>query len=152
MSPDGTKLAVQTLEDDGQSVVWVYDLSGDTAIRRVTQEGNNSRPIWTPDGERLTFASDRDGTTSIYWQSADGSGVAERLTTAEEGTSHLPESWSPDGNVLSFAVQRGGDYGIWTLSLDGGAIPEVFYDLPESREYGSREKSAIEKSDRETSD
>ncbi len=137
LSPDGTQLAVQTLEDDGQSIVWVYDLSGDTAIRRVTQEGNNSRPIWTPDGERLTFASDRDGPTSIYWQPADGSGVAERLTTAEEGTSHLPESWSPDGNVLSFAVERGGDYGIWTLSLDGGATPEVFYDLPESIEYGS---------------
>ena len=132
LSPDGTQLAVQTIEDDGQSVVWVYDLSGDTAIRQLTQEGNNSRPIWTPDGERLTFASDRDGTTSIWWQPADGSGVAERLTTAEEGTEHWPESWSPDGNVLSFAVARGGDFSIWTLSLDSGATPEVFYHLPES--------------------
>ncbi len=137
ISPDGTQLAVQTTEDDGQSIVWVYDLSGNSAIRRLTQEGNNSRPIWTPGGERLTFASDRDGTTSIWWQPADGSGVAERLTTAEEGTRHLPESWSPDGNVLSFAVRRRRDYGIWTLSLDGGATPELFYDQPESVEVGS---------------
>ena len=132
LSPDGSQLAVQTLEDDGQSVVWVYDLSGDTAIRQLTQEGNDSRPIWTPDGERLTFASDRAGTTSIYWQSADGSGVAEPLTTAEAGVTHTPESWSPDGRTLSFDhVAAVRDASIWTLSLDGGTEPEPFYDIPD---------------------
>ena len=138
LSPDGMQLAVQTLEGDGQDVVWVYDLSGDTAIRQLTQEGNNSRPIWTPDGERLTFASDRDGTTSIWWQPADGSGVAEPLTTAQEGVQHWPESWSPDGRTLSFqAVGSDGEREIWTLSLDGEAAPEVFYTMPGSLPAGS---------------
>ncbi len=136
ISPDGTQLAVQTPEGEGQ--VWVYDLSGNSAIRQLTREGTNSRPIWTPDGERLTFASDRDGTTGIWWQSADGSGVAEPLTNAEEGVRHWPESWSPDGRTLSFqAIGSDGEREIWTLSLDGEAAPEVFYSMPGSLPAGS---------------
>ena len=90
VSPDGTQVAVQIADDaigldrggvgeDGQSDIWVYNLS-EMHSRRLTQEGNNSSPIWTRDSERITFASDRDGTASIYWQPADGSDVAERLT------------------------------------------------------------------------
>ena len=128
VSPDGNRVAVQTTDSRGRSAIWVYDLSGTTAIRRLPGQGNNSRPVWTPKDDRLTFASDREGPTSIYWQPADGSGVAERLTTAEAGTEHYPESWHPDGRTLSFAVATGADRGIWTLSLDNPKNPELFYD------------------------
>ena len=77
ISPDGTRLAVQTLEDDGRNQVWVYDLAGDTQIRRLTQDGSNERPVWTPDSKRVTFSSDREGTLGIYSQPADFSGAAE---------------------------------------------------------------------------
>ncbi len=115
LSPDGTTLAVQSVEDSGD-VIWTYDLSDDRQIRQLTFDGSNSRPIWTPDGERITFASDREGTMSLYWQPADGSAPAERLTTAEDGTSHWPGSWSPDGQVLAFTVLTGKDLEIWTTS------------------------------------
>ena len=101
LSPDGQTLVVQSVENS-ENVIWVYDLTGDTAIQQLTFEGNNHRPVWTPDGQRITFSSDRDGTMSLYWMPADGSGVAERLTTAEEGTSHWMGSWSPDGELLVF--------------------------------------------------
>jgi serine/threonine-protein kinase len=136
ISPDGRRVAVQTTGADG-SQIWTYDLSGETAIQRLTLESNNYRPIWTPDGERITFASDRDGTTSIYWQAADGSGLPERLTTAEEGTYHWPDSWSPDGNTLVFRMESNAagapnnianEMDIWTVPFDGGVPgePEVF--------------------------
>ena len=133
VSPDGTQLAIQIADEavgldrggvgeDGQSDIWVYNLS-EMHTRRLTQEGNNTSPIWTRDSERITFASDRDGTTSIYWQPADGSDVAERLTWAEEGTVHIPGSWSPEDKVLSFTGgilgRAGGGFDVWTLSLDG---------------------------------
>jgi Tol biopolymer transport system component len=134
-SPDGRRVAVQTTDASG-SQIWVYDLSGAAAIRQLTQAGNNIRPAWTPDGERLAFASDRDGTMSIYWQAANGRGVAERLTTAEEGTQHWPESWTPDGRTLSFSQFEVSklNYGIWTISADGNSEPKLFYDLPDRRE------------------
>ena len=81
LSPDGAKLVVQTAEEDG-GVLWLYDLEGDTQIQQLTFEGDNQRPIWTRDSQRITFSSDRDGTMSLYWMPADGSGAAERLTTA----------------------------------------------------------------------
>jgi WD40 repeat protein len=104
-----------------------------TQIRRLTQEGNSTHPIWTPDSRRITFASDRGGAWGIYWQPADGSGVAERLTTAAKGAQQWPESWSPDGRVLAFVNQSvsgsNGTQALRTLSLERGAT-EVFYDLP----------------------
>ena len=108
------------------------------AIRRFTlgQEGNNSRPIWTPGSDRITFTSDRDGTPSIYWQLADGSGIAERLTTAEEGTEHRPDSWSPDGRTLSFTKGPNPE-SLWTLSFDGENQPELLYDVEGTRQQGA---------------
>ena len=139
LSPDGTHLAVQTREERGQDVVWVYDLSGDTQMRRLALEGNNISPLWTPDGERITFASDRDGSWRIYAQPADGAGVAEPLTAEAEGGIRVwPDSWSPDGRTLSFSRSLTGDDGVWTLSLDGEGEPELFYDITDgSDQFGS---------------
>jgi len=122
---------VGTTDNEG-SEIWVYDLSGDTQIRQLTLGGNNLLPIWTPDGQRVTFTSDRDGKLEIYWQPADGSGLAERLATAEEGTALLAGSWSPDGKTLALMVAGGaaaGGIGVWTLSHEGETTtPEVFAD------------------------
>jgi Tol biopolymer transport system component len=133
LSPDGRQIAVEIVGADQRSAVWVYDLSGGTQIRRLTQEGNNILPIWTPDSRRITFASDRDGSWGIYWQPADGSGMAERLTTAEKGAQQVPDSWSPDGRVLAFVNQgvagNTNTNALWTLSLERRAS-ELFYDVP----------------------
>ena len=130
LSPDGQTLVVQSVEES-ENVIWVYDLTGDTAIQQRMLEGNNHRPVWTPDSQRITFSSDRDGTMSLYWMPTDGSGVAERLTTAEEGTSHWMGSWSPDGELLVFNVQRDlrTDWDIWTLSMDDRETQSL-YDAP----------------------
>src|SRR5262249_4103387 len=134
LSPDGRKLVVQTEDVPDKGVLWVYDIVGTTDIRQLTLTGNNIRPIWTPDSKRVTFASDRDGPMSIYSQPVDGSGVAERLTIAEKGTEHWPESWSPDGHTLSFALVRGGGAAVWTLS---GGKTQAFADEPKLVQRGS---------------
>jgi serine/threonine-protein kinase len=135
LSPDGKKIVVGTEERAGNAI-WIYDLSGTSDIRQLTLRGNNERPIWMPDSRRVTFASDQDGPLSIYTQAADGSGAPERLTTAEKGTEHWPESWSPDGNTLSFVVMRANDSGVWTLSADSH-MAKVFADEPGSLQRGS---------------
>ena len=137
LSPDGGKLVVQTVEDEG-NVLWIYDLSEDTQIQQLTFEGDNHRPVWTPDSQRITFSSDRDGTMSLYWMPADGSGAPERLTTAEEGTSHWAGSWSPDGETLLFNVQRelATDWDIWTLSIDDRETQSL-HDTPETIYMGA---------------
>ena len=137
LSPDGAKLVVQTADADG-NVLWLYDLAGDTQIQQLTFEGDNQRPIWTPDSQRLTFSSDREGTMSLYGMPADGSGAAERLTTAETGTSHWPGSWAADGQTLLFNVQRdiASDWDIWSLSANGRETRSL-YDKPDTLYLGA---------------
>lgn len=99
--------------------IWVYDLAGTAEPRRLTLEGRNRYPIWA-DGVRVAFQSDRGGDRGIWVQRADGLTPATRVTTAEEGEAHIPESWSPDGGTLLYAVQRGSRFTLWNLSLTDG--------------------------------
>jgi serine/threonine-protein kinase len=122
VSPDGTHIAFVN-DDDREATVWLYDLSGTSAIQRLTSEANNRFPVWTSDSTRVAFQSDRDGDLAIFWQPADG-GMAERLTTPAAGESHVPESWSPNGDRFLFSVTKGSDVSLWTFSIhDRKAMP-----------------------------
>ncbi|HEX4932732.1 MAG TPA: hypothetical protein VFV33_06090, partial [Gemmatimonadaceae bacterium] len=53
-----------------------------TGLRRLTTDPANDRyPVWSPQGDRLAFASDRDGNDEIYVMNLDGTGL-RRLTTS----------------------------------------------------------------------
>ena len=67
---------------------------------------------------------------------ADGSGVQERLTTADDGTSHWAGSWSPDGQTLLLNVQRQFDWDIWTLPANGRETQSL-YDTPDTIYLGA---------------
>ena len=124
ISPNGERVVVGTLSLDAG--LWVYEISRGSLTRLTTEESLVLLPIWTPDGARITFASDKSGNHSLYWIPADGSGSAERLTTI--GPS-FPASWSPDGQVLAFLhVPSGANYDIWMLPLDGE--PRPFIETP----------------------
>jgi serine/threonine-protein kinase len=118
VSRNGTRVTYHT--DDGKdAAVWVYDLSGANAPRRLTFQGRNRSPVWSPDAERIAFQSNREGDFAIFWQRADGTGTAERLTKPEKGEIHVPDSFSSDGEHLSFTVVQANTSvsAIWTLSL-----------------------------------
>ena len=95
LSPDGRHLAV---EIDDQ--IWLYDLGRDTLTRLTFEGSTNQNPVWTPDGKRIAFYSNREGPANLYWQLADGSGGLERLST--DRYAQIPRSWSPDGQFLAF--------------------------------------------------
>jgi hypothetical protein len=73
--------------------------------------------MWSADSQRVAFQSDREGDSAIFWQPADGTGGAERLTKPDEGTTHAPESWAPDGEHFLFRAQKGSDISLWAFAL-----------------------------------
>jgi eukaryotic-like serine/threonine-protein kinase len=103
VSPDGRRVALESRSDKDTNIS-IYELSGSSAVRRLTFDGNNRFPVRSADGRRVACQSDRDGDASIFWQRVDG-GSAERLTKAEPGTAHVPESWSPKGDVFLFSIK-----------------------------------------------
>src|SRR5262249_45903897 len=111
-------------EDGKDAIVWVQALGGSDAMRRLTFDGRNRFPIWSPDGQRVAFQSNREGDLAIYSQRADGTGAVEGLTKPEQGETHVPESWSPDGRLVSFSVEKGSIFSLWTVSVaDKKAMP-----------------------------
>ena len=81
-SPDNTSIVFGT-SDGKQDVVSTYELSGASAVRQLTFDGNNRFPIWAGNTGRVAFQSDREGDLAIFWQPADGG---------------IPHSASPDQN------------------------------------------------------
>jgi Tol biopolymer transport system component len=100
--------------EEQEAQIWLYDLSRET-LTRLTFEGNvNVNPVWTRDGKRITFTSNKEGPQNLFWQLADGSGGLERLTTSEYV--NTPSSWSPDGQLLAFwEVNAATGWDIWVL-------------------------------------
>ena len=90
-----------------------------TTFTSVTSSpGVDFFPVWTPNGQRLIFSSQRTGAGNLFWQTADGAGPAERLT--ESPNIQLPTAVSPDGRSLIFtetAPTTGED--VMQLTLDG---------------------------------
>ena len=102
VSPDGSRVAVADGIEEWS--IWIYELAGTAAIRRLTFGGNSRVPVWSPDGRQIIFQSDREGDRSLWMQNADVSGGATRMTTATADESHAPTSWSPDGQHVAFNV------------------------------------------------
>src|SRR5262249_48850025 len=133
ISPDGKQIVYGT-DDGNEAIGWIYDLKGGAAPRRLTFEGRNTSPIWSADGQRITFESDRAGDRGIFMQPANG-GAAERLTKAESSFEHRPEAWTPNGKTLAFIVSKSGvGADIWTLTIDGERKPKPLVERPGSNE------------------
>ena len=101
-SPDGCRLAM-ALFDGRQSDIWVYDLARDIMTRVTSDPAFDMAPVWTLDGTGVVFGSTRGNPGSVanlFWQRADGTGTARRLTTS--AIPQLPDGFAPDGRRLIF--------------------------------------------------
>lgn len=106
ISPDGqhvlfTRGGINKMDDRSRSNLWIADVAG-KRIRELTH-GNwrDSSPVWSPDGRKIAFLSDRDGTTQIHVMWLDTREVAQ-LTHLDQSPSNL--RWSPDGRWLAFSM------------------------------------------------
>jgi len=130
-SPDGHSLAFSWAGD-----IWTVPINGGVATRLSGSDGYDWYPVWSPDGDKIAFMSDRYGSEDLFVIDSDG-GTAERITFASNGD--LLSGWLPDGSGLIFSSRRGGtwpnhreplsvnfeaDYG------EGPGMPEVLVPSP----------------------
>ena len=82
LSPDGTRIAVTAVDLDVD--VWLWELGRSTLTRATFDPAVDHAPMWTPDGRRLIFSSDRLGTRNLFWQMANGTGEIVRLAESQQ--------------------------------------------------------------------
>ena len=122
VSPDGKQLAVQVDAEDSGSNIWIYDMAGAVAPRRLTFGGTNRSPAWTPDGRQIVFISNREhNANAIFRQSADGSGSAERLI---DPATAQPTSLRVTAQRMVIYHDARGDGDVWMFPLDGTHKPQ----------------------------
>jgi len=115
LSPDGTRIAVYCA--DQEQDIWIWDLRRTTLTRLTSEPGLDQNPVWTPDGRRIIFTSDRaGGARNLWWQAADGTGAAERLTTSSN--SQFPTGIAPDGTSVVLHENKPLDFDLLQLALD----------------------------------
>jgi dipeptidyl aminopeptidase/acylaminoacyl peptidase len=104
VAPDGSVIVfsrgfVDKLKDQQRSNLWVIDYAG-TRLRELSNgPWRDSNPVWSPDGKRIAFLSDRDGTTQLHVMWVDTKETLQ-LTRVERAPGSY--AWSPDGKWIAY--------------------------------------------------
>ena len=100
ISPDGRRILVSMPDTKGYPQVWIHDRAS-TTTRQLTFEGQNIRPAWSPNGDRVVFNTDRVFGKNYNWiMPADGSSDGERAGEGAEISGSAPVSWTRDGKWI----------------------------------------------------
>ncbi|HEU5235675.1 MAG TPA: hypothetical protein VFU37_00955, partial [Pyrinomonadaceae bacterium] len=118
-------VAVDGVDLQGNRDIWLIELASGNPTRFTFDPATDVFPLWSPDGSRIVFASDREGPRNLYQKNASGAGKEELLL--KTGLNTFPMDWSADGKFILYIV---GDpktkLDIWVLPLFGDQKPFPF--------------------------
>jgi TolB protein len=120
VSPDGAKIAM-VLSKSGSANIWTCSADG-TNVKQLTYGVQDSSPCWSPDGEWICFATEKNGRRRLAKVPAGG-GTVQYISTTGAANPTEPD-WSPDGKWIAFTSQMG-DFNICVVPVAGGADPTV---------------------------
>ena len=96
LSPDGRSIAFSYQDD-----IYIVSSQGGKARQLTAHAAYDFRPVWSPDGKTIAFASFRYGHFDIFIVPAEG-GVPQRVTNAPG--SEIPYTFTPDGKGILFSA------------------------------------------------
>jgi Tol biopolymer transport system component len=124
LSPDGRRVAVDRTVQ-GNTDVWLIDAARGVTSRFTFDAAADAGPVWSPDGSRIVFSSDRKGSADLYQKASSGAGSEELLL--ESSLAKYPQDWSPDGRFLLYLqIDPKTGYDLWVLPLFGERKPFPF--------------------------
>lgn len=137
VSPDGRKLAIEVL--GATDHIYVLDLERPGAsATRLTFEGDNNCPVWTPDGQKIAMRSNAGGKYELVWMPAEagiagGSGPAGMEVLFSSDGSPSPCGFTPDGKTLLFTQSKpAGGTDLWSVDVGNPAGARVIVQTPRS--------------------
>ena len=128
LSPDEKSILVAILNGSSRVDLWMYEIARQSWTR-VASEPDSTDPLWSPDGTRFIFASNRNGTYNLFLLSSDLATPARQITNSKDW--EFPLSWSPDGKRILINQQTpGAGSDLWMLSLDPVVETKPFLVTP----------------------
>jgi hypothetical protein len=131
LSPDGQRVVTQVYGDSRDSGdLWILDGESGVGSRFTFDPAIDATPVWSPDGSRIVFSSDRGGDTyELFVKNASGGGEVEELLVGK-GRVH-PSDWTRDGRYLSYMLlHEENSWDIWALPMNGGGEPFPVVETP----------------------
>ncbi|MGI9069589.1 MAG: protein kinase domain-containing protein [Pyrinomonadaceae bacterium] len=101
LSPDDKRFMVERLDmQTGNNDLWLSDLTGGNATRFTFDPANDSFPVWSPDGDRIIWSSNREGAYHLYEKATNGAGQDALLLKSDYFK--FPLDWSRDGRFIIY--------------------------------------------------
>lgn len=137
LSPDEQRLVVGRRESQALTTdLYLWDLARGTETRFTFDPRNDLQSIWSPDGSRIVWASDREGVYNLYQKAASGAGQDEVLLRSPYGK--FPLSWSADGRFLLFyEANRQTRADLWVLPMEGERQPWPWLNTPANETFAA---------------
>ena len=135
LSPDERRIALRAIDDRTKTRdLWLIGLDREMMTRLTFDPTHETQPLWSPDGKRIAFWSDRPGSAGVYVKQLTGSGQEEllHLLPNEPSLSH----WSRDGSRMLFTQGSGQRSDIWVLELSGERKAYPFLNGPFTEREG----------------
>jgi Tol biopolymer transport system component len=121
ISPDNRRLALQRTINGNQDI-YLLDIVRGVLNRFTFDPSSNASAIWSPDGSRIVFGSNRSGVYDFYEKPVNGAGN-EKLLLATPQTK-VQSDWSPDGRFLLYrSLDSKMGYDLWALPFEGDRKP-----------------------------
>ena len=105
--------------------IWLMGADGSSPIQLTNGAADNTAPVWSPDGLRIAFVSERDGNKEIYTMRIDG---ADPVNLTQNEADDWTPAWSPDGTEIAFSSMRDGNWEIYLMWADGSYPLRLTHD------------------------
>jgi hypothetical protein len=106
ISPDGSRIAIDSRQDDRD--LWIWNVRQKTLTRLTSEQGQDSYALWTADGRRIIYGAQTGGAEeNLSVRSADGTGAIDNLLGSKRH--QAPYSLTPDGTSLVFRDEVEGE-------------------------------------------
>jgi len=128
-SPDGSQVVSKACRPE--CGLWVVNADGGSP-RRLTTEGSDGLPAWSPDGQWIAFSRSVNNNVDVYVIGVDGEGLT-RLTI-DPGNDSVP-AWTPDGRQIVFRTTRNCLWQIFVMNADGGNQHMIIDNVGASNEW-----------------